>query len=220
MMTKDRHNEWEYPTGWFDWPKPISLEIGMWDEWEKDLKEKYPIRYFFYESLPEFWSYHIYRRARDIKWWFLHRFHPSHRYHVIKTSLEPGYWDPDTRMFTAAFDLLSEFVEHERGPNQHVDWDAEEPHRSAWKEMNELYEWWKDRPNREDRWEKENPEPPIDDDLKDGFFKRFQQQHRDRPCVIAYGEWAMRHHKQSDEWDQEDDDMFIRLVKIRRFMWY
>jgi hypothetical protein len=46
-----------------------------------------------------------------LKWWILHRFHPKHKYNVIKLKLEPGYYDWDVRIIHATFELFSEWME-------------------------------------------------------------------------------------------------------------
>jgi hypothetical protein len=44
-------------------------------------------------------------RLRDAKWWFKHRFHPRHRYHVIKFA-KPGWIDRDRAMLLCCFKIL------------------------------------------------------------------------------------------------------------------
>jgi len=48
---------------------------------------------------------------KRLKWWFLHRFHPNHQYHIIRTGLKPGYHDPDKRITSAIFGITKEFFE-------------------------------------------------------------------------------------------------------------
>lgn len=38
---------------------------------------------------------------REYYWKVLHRLHPKHRYHVVKTGLRPDYYDPDIRIAAA-----------------------------------------------------------------------------------------------------------------------
>lgn len=40
----------------------------------------------------------ILHRLNKVKWWFLHRIHPMHRYHVINTGLGYGWRDRDVVM--------------------------------------------------------------------------------------------------------------------------
>lgn len=52
-------------------------------------------------------------RAYD---WCRYRFVRSQQYHIVRTSLAPGYYDIDYVMFDACFTLLGRFVERELGP--------------------------------------------------------------------------------------------------------
>jgi hypothetical protein len=99
-------------------------------------------------------------RVRNIYWWVRHRVDPSHRYHVVRTGLKPGYYDVDTLMLHSCMALLCRYVEHEReGEESLQKWideliemsqDPEEQWpegciESYKKEMEALtiYRWWK-----------------------------------------------------------------------------
>lgn len=57
-----------------------------------------------------------FNKLNTLKWWFLHRFHPKYRFHVLKYSkLKPGWHDVDERMLHACFDLFTSFIENEDG---------------------------------------------------------------------------------------------------------
>ena len=69
------------------------------------------------------------------------------KYLKIQT-LEKGWHDKDEILLHAAFQLLVDFVEKE-DPGRIVDWNSDESHKHAWKEIRELYKWWKGkRPSR------------------------------------------------------------------------
>lgn len=55
-----------------------------------------------------------FRQLSDLKWWFYHRFHPRHRYNIVKTGLPPGYYDTDTVLLHAMFSLLIRHIDIER----------------------------------------------------------------------------------------------------------
>lgn len=208
-MNKER--DWSYPKGRFDWKKPYALPWGQWREWKKDMKNRYPIRYFFRETIVDFWTYNIVKPLRDVKWWFLHRLHPSYRYHVIRTSLEPGYYDPDTRIINAMFDLLVEFIDETKNT---IDWDADERHKVAWEEMNELYYWWVyQRPYREEKLNKDYPLPNV------SLNRLFDRDENDEEME----EWdriSKIHNNIETEWEEEDRKMLHRLIEIKSFLWY
>jgi hypothetical protein len=52
------------------------------------------------------------RTLSKIKWWFLHRFHPKHRYNVVKTGLKPGYYDPSERIIFSVFSLVAQYYDN------------------------------------------------------------------------------------------------------------
>lgn len=68
--------------------------------------------------------------------WFLYRFHPGYRFHVVNTGLKPGYYDKDMIMEAAIIKLLVDFFEDEN-PNEH--WEDTQDR----KELAELYNYYK-----------------------------------------------------------------------------
>jgi len=201
------------PKTWFDWPKPYALTMEAWDAWHEEMKKKYPVRYFLYENVDRFFHWIKFRIGRA-KWWVLHRFHPKHRYHIVKTRLTPGYYDPDILIFESAFALLCEFVEKNTKWNR-IDWEGDDHHSAAWKEMNELVDWYKNvRPHREDNFYKEHkPERPNHDRIF-GFLSD------DTPEGQQYREFLKLLSKMNDQWHQEDEDQLIRVIKLRSYLWY
>ena len=209
------YNTWEYPKHWYSkLPKPTALASGFWDKWEADMKDRYPIRYFIQETLPEFFDINILTKIKNIKWYILYRISPKHRYHVVRTGRKPGYCDPDIQMIHCAFELLKEFVNFNI-EKQIVNWDADEWHKEAWNEMMSLNTWWVyERPEREDKFDREHTWPKID---RLGLFDKEKQ---DDPNVIEYRRILNLYNDAKERWHQEDEDMFIRLIKIRRYLWY
>jgi len=214
----DNQKRWKDPEGRFDWKKPIALRWGEWDEWRDEVKDRYPIRYFCYESIPDLWDdiwhYGIAKFFKNIKWAILHRFHPRHQYNIVRTRLKPGYYDPDTQMFEAVFGLLCDYVENNIKWDV-INWEGDEPRAKAWKEMNELVHWYKEvYPNRYKEFEKARPEPPIS-------MKRYNSdKYKNEPDVVAYREYIHLLIKKEGEWAQEDEDQLIRVIKLRPFLWY
>ena len=107
-----------------------------------------------------FWRF--WYRVKDIKWWFLHRFSPWHRYHIVKIG-KPGWSDSDHKMLHACFIIFCDFVEKEDGlENLDYQWkafdeddnwsgnlSAEEKAKFVaerkfhYEEAKYLYDWWK-----------------------------------------------------------------------------
>jgi hypothetical protein len=159
-------------------------------------------------------------------------------YHIVNTGLAPGYHDCDERMIHAIFNLLVDFVEIEkawmntwtdnaaysklswfdrnfrrfRSPEDgiaYLNWEINQcnlkDQSDSAKEILDLYTWWKEvRPNR--------PDPYIEFDYD--FSKSFglTTLKENRSILTKINEIENYYH-------QEDEDMLIRLMKIRRCLW-
>jgi len=102
-------------------------------------------------NLFDWWIYTACPKIDRAWWWFRHRFDPRHRYHVVKTGLEPGYYDVPELMLYSCFSLLVRFVEEEYGIQGWEDYlDSDEAEgddsncRREWhlSEISDLYYWW------------------------------------------------------------------------------
>lgn len=167
--------------------------IEEWKKINKDERKNHPIKYFFKDY---YWAF--FRFLRNTKWWFLHR--TFYRFHVLNLKLEPGYYDIDIRLLYACFSLLEDFMEKEK-PGETIDWSYDEEHKNAWKEMNDLYLWWKNRKNSEikkiefsGKFDKSKNE---EENIKD-IFKTFKLEEEDYETCT---------------------NNMVRLCKIRKFLW-
>ena len=88
---------------------PGALTGPGWRSFGKEFKANAPIRY---------WITHDFRRKfiLPIKWkyeaitsWISYR--TTHRYHIVKTGLLPGYHSIDNQMLHVNFNMLTDFVE-------------------------------------------------------------------------------------------------------------
>jgi hypothetical protein len=132
--------------------------------------------------------------------------------------LEAGqYYDRDTILLEAAFQVLVDFIEKEK-PGEVIEWSATKHDAHAWSEMQSLYKWWKEeRPARVD--------PILDDKLVSPpfDFKTNEEGHSVwNPDKEKYAEFW----KACDEssrletlWNEEDQKNLHRLIDIRRYMW-
>jgi hypothetical protein len=76
------------------------------------------------------------------------------------TTLNKGWHDTDELLLHAAFQLLVDFIEKER-PENMTDWSCDQAHHQAWKDIKELFKWWKHtRPNRKSPLEDKNIRRP------------------------------------------------------------
>lgn len=159
----------------------------------------------------------IHRKLRDAKWWLFHRFHPSHRYHVIKFG-KPGWYDRDHAMLLVCFQLLDEFLTKENVGT--IDWTATPDHRHGMTEMRLLHFWWKhqraaDIKERDDLFrriyddsKRNSPTGELDWIDDPTLFERFDE----HPLRADY-------ENLNDYVETIDQKQLKRLIEIREFMW-
>lgn len=209
----------KFVLAFFPWREnaPMALPLGGWEKRDQELRKKYPVRYFLFNTVPDgidmFFHRTVVRPLHDLKWAILHRLHPKHQYNVLKPrSLKPGYYDSDTRILHACMDELSEFVEwNER--NDWIDWAGDDKHKIAWIEMKAIYKWWnKDRAKMEEK--------------ADLAIRKWHDAYTEEGGFDRTKNLSKRANRLSDEHQRledlivaTDEDMLIRLMKIRRFLW-
>ena len=182
-----------------------------WQDWSTLAKKEFPVRYWLDRTCFP-WFRHQASRFDRIKWWVCHR--TIDRYHVVDTGLEPGYYDCDYRILHSVFSLFNEFMEVQQ--DGHVDWESEF-HSKEWGEMNEVWDWWKARSTREELFEKEHPHPVLPDDW--GFMSVVNRRYDEEALMIEWKRISDLHRAQEIVWDQEDEDMLIRVMKLRLRLW-
>jgi hypothetical protein len=237
-MLKKRINYWSC-SRFADWvrgeKKPHALTLEEWGDWKNKQSKKRPIRFFISDTLlnriqdfvffPKdiFWNVRCYIRNRFID-----------KLQYLKTGLKPGwYYDLDHRIIHGLFNELKDFVEIElawmnqlskdkkfrrrlhRSPEdgvEHLKWgmslkdDDGSPSRQAksCEEILELYNWWKNYPNRPDPMKQSGFVDVYDD-------KNIDEETKNR---ASQNLWELE-----EKQEQEEEDMLIRLIKIRKSLW-
>lgn len=239
-MIKNRFNYWtcskfaDFVRGE---KKPFALEWGAWDEWKKEQKKKRPIRFWLSDTFLGYLQdiiYYPYDIYNEIRHYVRRRW--VDKTHFLKTGLKPGhYYELDKRILHGLFNELVDFVEIElahlslwdrtkkyrfkngrsvEAAYEYFEWATNLKYDEDWMvnpeddrygeltdqakaaiKIKELYEWWtKIRPLRDD------PYLTINKDTHgENYFE-----------AIAFVE--------EDQYN-EDNEMLIRLIKIRRELW-
>lgn len=233
--------------------KPTSLSWANWQKWHDEHKAKHPIIHFLCEELPISVSVWKRRFITDPYWSIVHRFHPKHQYHVIKTNLKPEYYDIDTLMLHGVMALVVRYVEGEHqisDPAKSNYWYAwvqaaedDDQKRQALKEqgieetwehelmpqhqidciltVDEVYQWWKDDyPNRkDDLFDRDDDFDPL---MFFGNGEEHDEKMKEDPKYSLYLEWkehCARSRALEEKWRQEEQDMLLKIIKIRSSMW-
>lgn len=187
------------------------------------------LRRWFYITFLEF------SKIRDFYWFLKHKFIPKHQHHIIRTELEPNWHDSDTKILYSCFKILCDFVENEfdnvtwGSPEEELpdptwkEWNEDQ--RKAGKEIKDLYHWWK---NVYPKYDENSPLYGEKSDLlswsfvpvefdKDGDPTRsklvFPEDTKERKLLFLEAE------EYEKRCEQEIDDMLIRLIKVKKYMW-
>jgi hypothetical protein len=135
-------------------------------------------------------------------------------------SRKKQYIDRDELLLHVMFQILVDFIEKEK-PAEVVEWDYDPNSICAWKEMNDLYTWWKaERPNRVDPLDGAEV-PPIE------FKECEDEKHRGYsemilPDPLEYPEWkeaSEKYYQLKQLWCEEDQRNLHRLVDVRLYLW-
>ena len=181
-----------------------------WDDWREEVKQKYPIKYFFNETFPYF-LYTCYSPFKFIFDYLKYNFIPKHRYHILdlrqsETQCDTyrwGYSDPRERMLYACFNLLKYFVENELHPietrikeyeqllqNTEDEKNILKTQLDFYKEILSLYEWW-------------------------NYVRK-----------VEYEEKQVLYHINKEKWleactnfDKKEQEMFLKLCSLRESLW-
>ena len=134
-------------------------------------------------------------------------------------TLEKEWHDRDEIILHAVFQILVDFVEQEK-PDEIVDWNADDTYKQAWREICELYKWWKTkRPARKSPLDdKRLKVPPIKfEDIPGTNHKKMVEP--DKKKHAAYYKALEKHWQQEKEWYEQDQQNLHRLIEIRPYLW-
>lgn len=215
----------------------LARTIEEWNTYEKQTKTANRFVYWLAHDFMTFAQDIVYFPA-DV--WYTIRVYVVNRYfdklHVLQTKLEPGkYYDYDERLLHGMFNSYVQFIEEDLGVSElqsqivwHQSQDTEhqdEQERectSIWlqhaREEMALYRWWKfDRPARINSYQASGMKSFYDKRPDRGILElEAVQTDEDN---TEYSACSKKWREIDKDYDQEDEDMMIRLVKLRRSLW-
>lgn len=188
-------------------------ERYTWEDWRAEVRAKHPIRWQLQKVVDWLASWPKLSHA-----WYWFRTHTYNKYHLLDIRrAEPenvegyrwGWCDRDHLLLLSSFLILRDFVEKEKPQRPDVsECDESEKEaiidqQSAHDEIMALYNWWvKDRFAEHAAFEK-----AIDE-----AHERWRANSSDR-------ELAQKMFDADDAERKRDDEMLLRLLKIRHHLW-
>lgn len=162
-------------------------------EWKEEMKAKYPIQYFFRETIID--EFHFLGfKIKDIYYYLKCLF--FRRYHILRLRDDPRWLDSDTKIELALQKILFGFVENEMDI---VNWDATPEHKNIKTTLLLCYHFFKEELPC---LEKENDELLSQANKED--FK---------------GDWLRRLDSMEKRINDLTEANLIAIIKIRKSMW-
>lgn len=117
----------------------LAAPVEWWEKRRQQARRQYPFRYLLSEAAPN-----VLRKIRGQyivrPWWKLvHRFNPQHQYHLLRTGLKPGYYDPDTRFLHGVLREVRHYAEITQGI---IDWDSDDERKETYRLITEASCWY------------------------------------------------------------------------------
>lgn len=183
-----------------------------WGEWRKKIKALCPLQFWLREDFPYYFS-RTWRRIKG-KWYELKCFFSP--YNVIKINTLPKTWsDEDSLLIHSMFAILERFMSQKPEERHDYTWETverpdgytdeewnkiKEPHQRFWREINEVWDWWLKREEREGA---------LSDALS-VCTKRGRGNYNEKYKELIALEV---------QFEQEEEEMLIKLVKNRHNLW-
>lgn len=196
-------------------------EDYTWEDWEEEVKEKYPVRFFISETLGgkvDLWR----AQAENAVYWLKCHTLPEYRGYSRIDIRRPGpgipyyygWIDRSEALLYAAFVCLRDFVEKEEPRDPAASWPLEEIaadvqlqyQKDSHDEIMALYHWW-----MKGRLEEEAEE----DRLYSQLAAVRGRQGDDPEFRTAADAWNAYRKFRADR----EDEMLIRLCKVRGRLW-
>lgn len=182
--------------------KPYALSFEGWDIYDAEMKRKYPIRMWIKNKWHNIY-YSLLRFKNNIYYGIYYRLIKN--WAVVDSGLPRGYHDKPELMLHVNFQLLKDFVEKEKTDN--IDWSSDGDSK-AWAEIQSLYNWW-----TRDFKERESIEESIHLKVEANMEKGIKS--FDAPNMEYYKEL----NELEKQWNNENNENLIRLMRVREFLW-
>lgn len=198
---------------------PVALTLQGWDEHKKGCRQKAPFIYWLTND--------VFDKVQDVVYFIPNLFYSvgvfyknwKCKSHVLSGNLPVGEWcDLSYRIPVCLFTSLERFIEDEKGLDT-LAWELSDDlkedclwqHEAAL-EQKAIYDWWKANKDRD---------PFVDSGLQ-AYYDRKREKGESLFSNVGDPEWKelnKKHTQMERQYKQEEEDMLIRLIKIRDSLW-
>lgn len=210
--------------------KPAALPIKpfckkddyTWEDWERDAKQAYPIRYFLSETLPSKVDF-IKRKVSNMKYDFVSK-HIKKDHLLDLTHEDNGgiLFSEDSKLLYACINILKLFIEVRHGGIENFKRFVEvqelhlETDRDERRNIVDVYEWFmverpkakKELDDADNAWHKYFTDKIIEND---GVTPKPRDLEETRLRKTA--------DKLEEVLDKTDEEMLVKLMKARKYLW-
>lgn len=195
---------------------PFTTEY-TWEDYHEEMKKLYPIRSWLYDTAFFWLKIYTVNKPQDLYWWFVHKFVRKEHLLDLRQPLNKadpypyryGYIDAPERIKFACFNTLVRFMEKEHPESAFEGMTPEELNDPDWKVQYESYKeaeaiyfyWVATRHDREKYCDK----------LHDHARNLTNEEEYEAAIQI----WLEEYGKAQDL----EDEMLMRLMRIRRTLW-
>jgi hypothetical protein len=225
---------------------PQHPEFGTMEEWDafhKNQTANYRLQDIVEETLSKLQNIWMFPSDvyYSIRAYIRNRF--VHKLHVLQTGLDKGqYYEYETRLLYGMFESFVQFIEQDQ-TLENLKWELTLTNRYEWlpeeeaklqpdygkpdhqaiaaQEKMALYTWWKvTRPARPDAYEASGFKQWSAENKKedDSVFSLFVDD-SDAAKKETRAELSRKWREIEEQYTQEDEEMMIRLIRIRRTCW-
>jgi len=199
------------------------------------------LQYFYWSIIPHRW--------RPFEVWYRFKCWAWSRYSTVKPRYLPHTWVDRTELLPhMMFEILSDFIEKECGPDCFVEWYGDDPHMIEVNgeqvivrdELQDLYDWWhddymKNKDNIFDAWHEHRKlhvedvwTTVIDQDIKDWVeelgedsedLEEFDTKYSSEEAKIENERLFKEAQELEESYRVGLEQRLIRLIKVRPYMW-
>ena len=193
-------------------------EGKTWEDWEDHVKDKYPVRYFLTNTLPD-WFSPVWYSISNFWYWLKCHTLKSCKFHLVDlrgvdplSSYQYGFLDPRAVLELSAWKALRDYIEKCKPENPALHYTEEELKQShlaeeklkRYDEPHALYKYW-----MVDRLMEAEREAVL--------YRQFKEASREDKAT--YERAAERWSSYRFACEAREQEMFMRLCAIRQWLW-